>query len=90
MGRGSPEPDDQLLGQDGKQKAQGKVKRRELVINKTGLKNVCNKIIHVKKEGPTRQSYGESPHTLSGTTAHGGPSLKHLYANTCCIGHEQE
>lgn len=84
----SPKPGEEVVDQDGKQRAQGKVSRRELVINKTELKGVCPKGIHVKKEGPTRQSYGESSHTLSGKPARRGPSLKCTY--TRHTGHEQE
>ena len=70
-----------MVDQDGKQRAWSKVNRRDLVINKTGLKGVHCKGIHIKKEGPTRQSYGESSCTFSGKPAHGGPSLKRLYTN---------
>lgn len=90
MGRGSPKPGEEVVDQDGKQRVWGKVNRRELVINKTGLKGVHPKGIHIKKEGPTRLTYGKSSLTLSGKRAHRGPSLKCLYTNAHCIGHKQE
>lgn len=66
MWRGSPKLGEEVLDQDGKQKVWGKMNRRELVIKKTGLKGVPLKGVHIEKEGPNRQSYGERSGTLSG------------------------
>lgn len=48
---------------------QGDVNRRDLVINKTGLKGTYFKYMHINKEVLTGQHYVEHSHMFSGKSA---------------------
>ena len=74
----------------GKQRAWGDMNRRDITINKTGLKWGHTKRMHVNKEMPTGWHYGQNFQTLSGQLARLGASLKCLYTTACSTGNKQE
>lgn len=78
--RGSPKQGEKVVD---KQRTWGKW--RELVIKITGLKGVYHRGTHIKKEDPTRESCGESFHTLFGKAACGASALKCSYTDTCHV-----
>ena len=64
--------------------------RRNLILKKTGTKDVHLKHMHISKELCTSQYYEESSHTVSGKLAWLGIFLKCLYTNAYSMRKKQE
>ena len=77
MGEGESyeQPCEGVINKVDKHKVWNDVNEVEHKINKTGFKFGHLKYLHVSKEVPTRQHYGETPHRPFRENQHAGVSL---------------